>query len=684
LARFLFVRVPIFVTRRVFLATFLESEADIMRRFFFLTLVPVSMAIATTIGYAQADNPTIQMNGVMSSERGAVHQPVNEKRPVQPVSSINRNVSATETKTVGADPLVQILVAKGLLSADEGNSINAIGNAAEQRDRLAALLRDKGLISADEYEFVRAVDRSSIAVALPASTDQLAAAPTAEEANAHNPVASANQGQQPAAPTVIPAVTPLRLLQVDPPKREGLIPAIKLGSGARLTPYGFFKTSVIHDSSSPQGNDFPLPLFSVPDTGPKGSPEFHIRARGLRIGTNFEWLDPAPKTVITGRLEFDFEGDFTRVNNRNISSIRSSQASIRLAWGRIDRRLTKNTTAFFLFGQDYTPFVSSTQPVAIENTGFGGLGYGAAWERAPQARFGLNYNAGGKRSWKFQPEFALMLPALGDLPVNVADQLGYGERQGPDANRPAIEARFVTQWQLDQAPGVPPAQFIVSFENARRRVIVTAPSVPDPFKAAFPNGVELTSKSIGYTAEIQLPTRFVTIVGKYYSGSDLRFYFAGQLFSLYNDTAGLTDQVSAPSIDGASTVVFGLLNGVPVVAPQRPVRAQGGFMQLGFPLSRIFDADPAGRNAGWTAYLYYGYDQAMARDARRFGARGSRSDIVSSNIQYKLNSLITFAYEQGLYRTRAANRVGVLPLFRGIPSYSTHNVRSEFATIFTF
>src|SRR6266478_3633947 len=168
---------PIFMTRRVFLATFLESEADIMRRFFFLTLVPVSMAIATTIGYAQADNPTIQLNGVMSSERGAVHQPVNEKRPVQPVSSINRIVSATETKTVGADPLVQILVAKGLLSADEGNSINAIGNAAEQRDRLAALLRDKGLISADEYEFVRSVDRSSIAVALPASTDQLAAAP---------------------------------------------------------------------------------------------------------------------------------------------------------------------------------------------------------------------------------------------------------------------------------------------------------------------------------------------------------------------------------------------------------------------------------------------------------------------------------------------------------------------------
>ena len=117
---------------------------------------------------------------------------------------------------------------------------------------------------------------------------------------------------------------------------------------------------------------------------------------------------------------------------------------------------------------------------------------------------------------------------------------------------------------------------------------------------------------------------------------------------------------------------------------KRPVRAQGGFLQLGFPLSRIFDADPKGRGAGWTAYLYYGYDQAAARDARRFGARGTRSDLFSGNVQYKLNTFVTFAYEQGYYRTRAANRAGALPLFRGIPSYTTHDLRSELAAIFTF
>jgi hypothetical protein len=575
-----------------------------------------------------------------------------------------------------ADPLVRVLIAKGLLTTEEGRSIGAAATPAEQRDRLASLLRDKGLISPAEYEAVRA---AAPAAATPS------AGRAAETSAAREPAGAKPAQASTAAPTpaVIAAVAPTRLLQVDPPKREGLIPDLKLGTGARVKFYGIFKTSIIHDTSSPQGNDFPLPLLAA-DTGPNGSPEFHLRARGLRLGANFEWLDPAPKTTITGRFEFDFEGDFTRVNNRNISSIRSSQPSIRLAWVRIDRRLTEHTTGFALFGQDWTPFASSTQPNMVENTNFGGLGYGAAYTRAPQARFGFNFDAGGARAWKFQPEFAVVVPAFGNLPAGVADQLGFGERQGADSQRPGIQGRFVTQWQLDRAAGVVPAQFIVSFEHQTRRAIVTAANVPAAFRAAFPSGAEVESDSDGLTAEIQLPTRFLTVVSKYYNGSDLRFFFAGQLLSNFNDTAGLTNTAVATSIDGASTVVFGFRDGVAVVAPQRPVRAQGGFIQFGLPLSRIFDADPKGRGAGWTAYLYYGYDQATARDARRFGARGSRSDLFSGNVQYRLNSFTTFAYEQGYYRTRAANRAGALPLFRGIPSYTTHNVRSEFATIFTF
>jgi hypothetical protein len=281
-----------------------------------------------------------------------------------------------------------------------------------------------------------------------------------------------------------------------------------------------------------------------------------------------------------------------------------------------------------------------------------------------------------------------VFPAFGDLPTNVADQLGFGERQGADSDRPGLQSRLVVQWQLDKSPGVAPAEFIVSYEHARRTAIVTAASVPAPFQSAFRGGAEVSSDSDGYSAELQLPTRFVTLSGKYYSGSDLRFFFGGQLLSNFNDTAGLISTASALSIDGASTVVFGLANGVPTVAPQRPVRGQGGFAQLGFPLSRIFAANPEGRNAGWTGYLYYGFDEALARDARRFSPVRGRSDLFSGNIQYKMNSFVTFAFEQGYYRTRAANRsvldFGGLPLFRGIPSYTSHNLRSEFASIFTF
>ncbi|HET6852163.1 MAG TPA: hypothetical protein VFH46_07550 [Pyrinomonadaceae bacterium] len=570
------------------------------------------------------------------------------------------------------DPLVRILVTKGVITTEEARVIVTNASPAEQRDRLAVLLRDKGVISAAEFEATRTN---------PSANNSAVAVMTADyKTSSSDPPAAAPQTTPP--PT-IPAVAPVRLLGIDAPKREGLIPDIKLGTGARLKFYGIFKTSLIHDSSSPQGNDFPLPLLAA-DTGPNNSPEFHIRARGLRLGANFEWLDVAPKTTLTGKIEFDFEGDFTRVNNRNISSIRSSQPSIRLAWVRIDRRFGENDSAFALFGQDWTPFVSSTMPNMIENTNFGGLGYGAAYTRIPQARFGLNHNFGGSHAVKFGPEIAIVLPAFGNLPADVSNQLAFGERQGADSQQPGVQGRAVLQWQLDKAANVPPAQFIVSFEHARREAIVTAGNVPATFKAAFPNGAQVGSDSNGYSAEIQLPTHFVTVVSKYYNGSDLRFFFAGQLLSNFNDTAGLTGTASVASIDGASLVVFGFDNGVPIVAPQRPVRAQGGFIQLGFPLSRIFDADPKGRNAGWTANLYYGDDQASARDARRFGARGTRSDLFSGNLQYKWNQWVTFAYEQGYYRTRANNRSGALPLFRGIPSFTTHNIRSEFAAIFSF
>ena len=635
-----------------------------------MTFQSIRTLMLVSLLFGQAVQAQTQLRASGSS---ALQQPGSQDN--QP-NGPSGNGEGSSTEKVIPDPLLNLLVSKGLLSTEEVRVILS-RDPASQRDLLAALLKDKGVISAAEFELLRT----------PASNSSNVAGSVTSTERAETSAAPSAAPQKPPAPSFIAAVAPIRLLPIEPPQREGLIPDLKLGSGARIKPYGYFKTSVIHDSSSPGGNDFPLPLLAA-DSGPNGSPEFHLKARALRLGVNFEWLDPAPKTVITGRLELDFEGDFTRVNNRNVSSIRSSQPSIRLAWARIDRRFNDKVTAFALFGQDWAPFASSTLPNMIENTNFGGIGYGAIYQRVPQVRAGFNYNLGGARSWKIQPEFAIVLPAFGDLPTNVADQEGFGERQGADSDRPGLQGRVVLQWQLDKAEGVAPAEFIASFEHARRTAIVTAASVPAQFSSAFRGGADVSSNSDAYSAEFQMPTRFVTLSGKYYAGSDLRFFLGGQLLSTFNDTAELTSTVSVPSIDGASTVVFGLSSGVPTAAPQRPVRAQGGFLQLGFPLSRLANANPKGRNAGWTAYLYYGFDEALQRDARRFAPVRGRSDLFSGNIQYKYNSWVTFAFEQGYYRTRAANHsasdFGGLPLFRGVPSYTTHNVRSEFATIFTF
>jgi hypothetical protein len=362
--------------------------------------------------------------------------------------------------------------------------------------------------------------------------------------------------------------------------------------------------------------------------------------------------------------------------------------SIRLAYGRIDYKFSDTNSVNLVFGQDWTPFTSSTLPNLLETTGTG-IGFGVLWERAPQMRAGWTHSFG---SFKLLPEVAMVFPAFGNTPspANLANQLGYGERQGTDSGRPEVEGRIVAQFQLDHAPGVAPAQIIFSGEQARRTAVVLKSAVPAgaAFQAAFPNGATVSSNTAGWTGEFQLPTRYATLIGKFYNGSDLRYFFGGQFFSNFNDTAGLTGTTTVASVDGASNVVFGTnAAGNAVVAPQRPVRAQGGFANLGLPLSRIFGADPQGRNMGWSLYLHYGVDFAKARDVERFNPGGARhkSSMAVGTLYYKLNNWVTFAFEQSLYETNAVpGPTGALPLFNGIPSRTWRDLRSEGGTIFTF
>jgi hypothetical protein len=679
-----------------------KEEKSIMQKLKQFICCSLLVVVSVAPALAGAKDATDAKASAETTAKSDSGNPASGNPAAQPAAAANPNITPV-AGNANVTALLGILVMKGVLAPGEANAIRNAAPDAELQLLLEALAR-KGVVSA--------ADMSAEVGTSPVGP--VAGAPV-KAAVVEAPQSSA-QAAKPPAPKVIPAVAPLRVLQLEPSVPDGLIPDLKLGSGARLKLYGMVKTSVIYDTSSPYGTDMPLPGFITAsgtsfDPGPTRSPEFHAKARFARVGTNFEWPDMAgSKTALTGKLEFDFEGNFSRALNRNISTIRSSMASIRLAYGRVDHKISDDTNIFGVFGQDWTLFGSSTLPNLFETTGLG-LGFGTLYERAPQFRFGIGHKVGGSRNVFIQPEFAVVMPAYGNDPSNVADQLGYGEKQGADSGRPEVQARLVLQWQLDKAAGVAPAQLIFSGVQGDRKVMVRATDVPlctntdllicpDPkvFQKAFPHGAQTTSNRAGWTGELQLPTRYVTVIGKFWNGSDLRFYFVGSLDSNFNDTAGLsklcgTDADPAfcagPSNDGASNLQFGLSGaGNAVFAPQRPVRSMGGFVNVGFPLGRIFHADPAGRNAGWQIYFHYAFDQAKTSDVLRLGNQRSKNDLAAATLYWKMNNLVSFVLEESMYRTRIADPnladSTTFPKFEGMPAREWHDIRSEFGPIFTF
>src|SRR6202011_4754098 len=162
----------------------------------------------------------------------------------------------------------------------------------------------------------------------------------------------------------------------------------------------------------------------------------------------------------------------------------------------------------------------------------------------------------------FVPGTTTTIGCTSTVTDGTANQLGYGERQGSDSNNLQYSARAVLQVQLDPAPAVAPAQILASgFETHRAAIVlhsaIAAPAgssaatiaAYDAVKAAFPTGA--TDRSTGYGGQIavQLPTRWATVVASAYRGGDLRFFFGTQTLSNFNDTGGLTNVITVPSVD---------------------------------------------------------------------------------------------------------------------------------------
>ncbi|PYT75297.1 MAG: hypothetical protein DMG39_00165 [Acidobacteria bacterium] len=597
--------------------------------------------------------------------------------------------SALAQERTGGTPavnmLVRVLQAKGILTADEVAQLAQASSASDTDQRLAKLLLMKGVISQADYDLTVST-ASVINASAPASSSPNVVA--AVYRVPLNNVASVGPARTPPPqePKVVPAVAPVRVLPIDVPKQGGLIPDIKLGSGASVKLYGFFKASADEDTTSSGGstfgsNDFPLPLL-LGDTGPTSDPQFHIKARSFRIGSQFEWAPKDSNLVLTGRIEADYEGDFTNANSVNISSIRNGEFRTRLAWARLDTKLGGSLPWFAEFGQDWTLY-SSTLPALYESTGTA-IGMGALWERAPMFRTGVQFHRG---DLKIQPEFAIVLPVAGSASLTDEQRARFGDRAGAESNQPALESRVVLQFPLSHTwQAVAPAQLIVSGHHARMNEIIPASSLsatviagstgcatpPCSVLTTFPHGVQVGNPQNIWTAEAQLPTPWVTWVTKYYSGDDMRFPFGGQLNDVFADLNGTTTLGAANaalSFSGRS-IPFGCAggtgtplncNGSPIsIASLRPIRGQGGFSELSFPLSRIFHADPDSRKGNGLA----------------------RTDLDTASLTYKVNAWMSIIHEVSYIDTRAANHGG--KIFRGIPATQAHSWRNEFGTVFTF
>lgn len=601
--------------------------------------------------------------------------------------------------------LLGVLVMKGVLSPAEAKSIEA-APAGSEVQLLVDVLTRKGVVSASDLAVAPAASAAPAAaepapatIAVAVATPQPAAVPQAAAA-------------PPPPPAVVPAIAPLRVLPVDPPKRDGLAAAFKMGP-VKMTPYGFIKATAVHDTSAPNGDDFPFPgIFltstTPTSTGPTQDPEFHLKARSTRIGANFEWPDASPKLTFTGRIEGDYEGNYSEVDNRDVSSIRSNAFQLRLAWARMDYAASDATDFYFEGGQDWTLYGSSVLPSILETT-FLGAYYGDIYERSPQFQFGLVQKLGG--TFKLAPTFALMMPSSGQIlklgALGLAGQLGEGEREGADSGRPEIEGRLALQFQLDKAPGVAPAQILWSGFESRRTAIVASANYATPtasctanaalcatYEAAFPNGFTSSSTQYGNQIGVQLPTRWFTIVGSAYRGADLRFFFGGQINTYYTDIAGLSNPIQFNTTDGTlaaagPTMLATNGAGQVVVAPQKPIGAFGGFINLGLPLSRWFNANPKGHNAGWTLYFHAGKDQVVHRFLdfpANVNAGGNlpllMGKVFAATLYYKVNPYVTFGFEQSVYGARL--EPGAMYNIAGGLDNLWQDHRSEFGPIFTF
>ena len=215
-------------------------------------------------------------------------------------------IAAAQTGSAAPDPLVQVLVQKGILNADEARSI--YGTAEEQHNRLAELLKDKGIISRAEYDQVRG---------------STATVPTsAALAEVRSTVFNLNTNANPTAISLQEGEEQKEIRNLEHPT------AIHF-KGITITPGGFLEAAGIvrtrdeNASVNSASGDFNIP-FSGTTNGQLT--EFRFDARQSRLSLLAEGHIGATKA--TGYYEVDFLGAAPTANENQSNSFNLRQRQL--------------------------------------------------------------------------------------------------------------------------------------------------------------------------------------------------------------------------------------------------------------------------------------------------------------------------------------------------------------------
>ncbi len=562
--------------------------------------------------------------------------------------------------------------------------LSAVASAQSTDSELAALRKQVEAQARDIAELRAALAELRIARVLapaftpaaPATPAAPTAAPPPEPAQAFAGGAGESKagarldGPDQAIPATVRATAPgpFRPWPIDTTAQPTALP-VRVISGVTINPYAMVKLSAIHDTNNNSGDDFPS-LARVVATGPESAnttgtgtapADFRFKARSTRLGVDFVAPDPNGIFNIFGKVEFDFEGSFPISTNRNIASLRSSEASIREAWVQLN---SVNHPFFIRLGQAPTLFGSTTQPTGVETTFSYGF-QGNIQQRDPGAVVGTRIDLGGAWDSRILLDGGLFLASGGEAvngltsayagssPAPGQGTIGFGQREGADADRPSSQTRMMYEFEPFKGRRLAASWIGGSAEYAER----TRYFQP-PFQTAGMT-FATTSASKGYTAEMGLVTPIGNVLAKYYRGDDLRFYLGGLAQDIYYDgPSPLTTTGAIPA--------------------QRPVRSQGGFLQLQLPLSAWMQPRNP-RLQGFSLNLMAGYDSAFSRDAIRAAARKAQEALTASFV-YQYNRFWQIALE-------ANNSELIYLTVQGGPAFNGRvgrNVRFEFANTFTF